>query len=149
MQRIGFAVALAAMLVVPSTAAAAPTKADTKAASAECHALSEAAVSKANFETLGFESFGDCVSQKAREEAAERKAARAAAREACKGTKGEARRECVGAKAEKVKARKDARDQARIDAAGTCATEQEDAATFAENYGTKKNAFRKCVRANS
>ena len=150
MRKAGFALALGAMLVMPSAAISEPTKADTKAASNECHALIEASVSKENFSSLtGFETFGQCVAAKAHEEAAERKAARAFAREACEGLHGDARSDCVGAKAEKSKARKDARDQARIDAAATCAAEQEDAAAFAEKYGTEDNAFRKCVKENT
>ena len=49
-----------------------------------------------------------------------------------------------------VKARKDAKDQARIDAAETCTAEQEDADAFAEKYGDNdKAAYRKCLRENS
>jgi hypothetical protein len=150
LKKTGFALMLAAALAVPVAAPAAPTKTDTKAASKECHDLIDATVSKENFSSLtGFDTFGQCVSEKAHEEAQERRGARRAAREACTGLKGVARRDCVSAKAEKVKARKDAKDQARIDAAATCASEQEDAATFAENYGTKKNALRKCVNSKT
>jgi hypothetical protein len=141
--------ALAALLAMPSVGATEPTKADTKAASNECHDLIEASASKENFSSLtGFETFGECVSEKAREEAAERRAARHAAREACRDQQvtGQALSECVSVKAENKKAKKDARDQARIDGAETCAAEQEDAETFAETYGTKRNAFRKCVK---
>ncbi len=150
MKKAGFAVAVAAMLVAPAVSVSEPTKADTKAASAECHALVEATVSKENFSSLtggAYDTFGECVSAKAREEAAERRSARRAAREACRAQdlKGEAFRDCVSTKAAKKKANKDAKDQARIEAAETCSSEQEDAATFAENYGTKRNAYRKCV----
>jgi hypothetical protein len=148
MRKTGFALALAALLVVPSTGMTAPTKEDTKAASEECHDLRVASATKENFRTL-YGPFGECVSTKAKEEAAERRAARAAAREACEGLEGEARRDCVRSESAEIKAKKDAKDQARIEAAEQCATEQEDEATFAENYGTGKNAFRRCVRKNT
>ena len=149
MKKTGFALALAALLAMPAAAMAQPTKADTKAASAECHALVAATGhSKENMSSLSggeFNTFGGCVSAKAKEEAAERKAARKAAREACKGTKGEARRDCVRSEKAEVKAKKDAKDEARIDAAESCTAQQEDAATFAETYGDGKKAYGKCV----
>ena len=144
--------ALAALLAVPGAAIAQPTKADTKAASAECHAIVEAAGSKANIESFSggaYKNFGECVSTKAKEEAAERKAARKAAREACAGTHGEARRDCVRSEKAEVKAKKDAKDEARIEAAEACTTQQEDADTFAATYGTGKNAYGKCVSAEA
>ena len=48
-----------------------------------------------------------------------------------------------------VKAKKDAKDEARIEAAECCTAQQEDAATFAETYGTGKNAYGKCVSAEA
>ncbi len=150
MKRTGFALALAALLVMPAAAPAKPTKADTKAASKECHALVEAAVSKANLQSLGFKNLGDCVSQKAHEEARERKAARRQARAECEGLKGRERKQCVRTETKQNKAKKDAKDQARIEAASTCAGEQEElgAEAFVEKYGGKeRGAFRKCVAA--
>ena len=129
-----------------------PTKVDTKAASADCHAIVEAAGSKANIESFSsgeLDNFGSCVSDMAREEARERKAARQAAREACKGTEGEARRDCVRSEKAEVKAKKDAKDEARIEAAESCTAQQEDAETFAETYGTGENAYGKCVKAEA
>ena len=153
MKKTGFALALLALLAVPSVGVAEPTKADTKAASAECHAIVEAAGGKENIAAFSggeFDNFGDCVSTKAREEAAERRAAKKAAREACADLRGEARSDCVSQKAEKIKAKKDAKDQARIDAATTCTAEQQDATTFAETYGgNDKAAYRQCLRENS
>ncbi len=152
MKKTGFALALGALLAMPGAAMAQPTKADTKAASAECHAIVEAAGSKANIESFSggeFKNFGSCVSFKAREEASERKAARKAAREACKGTHGEARRDCVRSEKAEVKAKKDAKDEARIEAAESCTAQQEDADAFAEAYGTGKNAYGKCVKAEA
>ena len=151
MTKTGFALALAALLVVPTTAAAAPTKADTKAASAECHAL-RAAAGKENFRALVNGAMGKCVSEKAREEARERRAARRAAREACEAEdlKGRAFANCVSATAKENKAEKDAKDDARIEAAADCReAQQADATTFGETYGTGRNAFGKCVTATA
>ena len=151
MKKTGIALALGALMLVPAGTSAAPTQADTKAASAECHALRAASPDRAAFRTL-HGTFGQCVSTKAHEEAAERKAARKAAREACatQDLKGQEHADCVNAEAKENKAKADAKDQARIDAAEGCTAEQEaDAAAFAEKYGTEKNAFRKCVKENS
>ena len=151
MKKTGFALALSALLAVPAAAAAAPTKADTKAASAECHAL-RAEAGKENFQDLVNGAMGKCVSEKAREEARERRAARRAAREACEtqDLKGKAFAECVTAEAKARKAAKDAKDDARIDAAGDCRDAQEaDATAFGEAYGTGHNAFGKCVSATA
>jgi hypothetical protein len=147
-KKIGFALAAAAVLVVPSAALGAPTKEDTKAASAECHVAYEGVKKSMNI-TIGadtYTNFGDCVSTRAREEAAERRAARKAALEACEGLKGKERRDCVRSEKAEVKAKKDAKDQERLEAANTCATQKaDDADAFAETYGTGRNGFGKCV----
>src|SRR6185503_4417951 len=138
-KKTGFALAAAALLAMPGAAMAQPTKADTKAASAECNKIVDAAGSKANLESFSagaYKNFGGCVSVKAKEEAAERKAARKAAREACKGTKGEARRDCVRSEKAEAKAKKDAKDEARIQAAESCTDQQGDAETFSATYGS-------------
>jgi len=151
MKRIGFALALAAMLAVPAGGVAAPTKADTKAASKECHALRTAAGSKENFQALGYKNFGDCVSKKRREEAAERRAARRQARADCKAQnlKGKDFAACVKAATKENKAAADEQDQNKVNAAKTCRTEQSgDADAFAQKYGKPagaKNAFGRCV----
>lgn len=142
--------ALAAMLVVPSAAMAAPTKADSKASSKQCHAERAAAESKANFLAVGdpdYKNFGDCVRRGAKEEAAERRAARAAARAECASEpKGRARAACIKAKTKANKAEADAQDQERVNAAKACRAEQTaPESTFATDYGTGKNAFGKCV----
>ncbi|HYH58348.1 MAG TPA: hypothetical protein VD790_03890 [Thermoleophilaceae bacterium] len=145
-----FTVALAAMLTVPGAAMAAPTKADTKAASAECHALREAA-GKENFKAT-YGNMGKCVSQKSREEARERKASRKAAKEACEaqGLKGKEKAACVRETAKEEKAEKDAKDEKRINASKACRAEQkDDPDTFAATYGDGKNAFGKCASAKA
>jgi hypothetical protein len=151
MKKIGFAAVLAAMLVVPAGGVAAPTKADSKAASKECHALRTAAGSKENFQLLGYKNFGDCVSKKSREEAAERRAARRAARQACEdqGLQGREFGACVRSTAKENKADADAQDKNTVNAAKTCRTEQAgDKDAFAQKYGKPagaKNAFGRCV----
>jgi hypothetical protein len=149
MRKTVFTLALAAMLVVPAAAMAAPTKADSKAASKQCHAERAAADTKANFLAMGdpdYKNFGDCVSRGAKEEAAERKAARAAARAECASEpKGKERAACVKAATKANKAEADAQDSERVNAAKACRAEQSDAAAFATAYGTGKNAFGKCV----
>ena len=151
MKKTGFALALAAMLVVPSAAMAAPTKADSKAASKQCHAERAAAETKENFLAIGdpdYKSFGDCVSRGAREEAAERRRARGQAQQECRdqGLKGRAFGQCVREQAKANKAALDARDKNKVNAAKECRSQQEaDATAFGVAYGTGKNAFGKCV----
>jgi hypothetical protein len=146
-----FVLALGAMLAVPSAAMAAPTKADTKAASKQCHAERAAAGTKANFLAVGdpdYKNFGECVSRGAKEEAAERKAARRQAVTECReqGLKGRAFGECVSTEAKKNKAEADAEDKEKVNAAKECRAEQKaDADAFGTTYGTGKNAFGKCV----
>jgi hypothetical protein len=153
MKKAGFAIALAALLAMPGAAMTKPTKQDTKAASAECHVAYDGVKKSMNItiDSATYKNFGNCVATRAREEAAERRAALEAAREACEGLKGEERRDCVRAEKAEVKATEDAKDQARLEAANTCATEkQDDADAFAETYGgTNKGAFRRCVRQNT
>jgi hypothetical protein len=151
MRKTLFVLALGAMLTVPSAAMAAPTKADTKAASKACHDQRTAAGTKENFLALGeptdYKNFGDCVRRGAKEEAAERRAARAAAREACASEpKGKERAACVKAATKANKAEADAQDQERVNAAKACRAEQTaPESTFDADYGTGKNAFGKCV----
>ena len=151
MKKTGFALALAAMLIVPSGAMAAPTKADSKAASKQCHAERAAAETKANFLAIGdpdYKNFGDCVSRGAKEEAAERKAARRQARAECEAQnlKGKAFADCVKAETKANKAEADAEDKEKVNAAKECRAEQKaDATAFGTAYGTGKNAFGKCV----
>src|SRR5688572_26362579 len=133
MKKTGFAIALAAVLVVPSAAMAAPTKDDTKAASAYCHTLKEKAGSKANFQSMGFKNMGACVSKMAKDEAAERKAARAAARAECEaaGLSGNEFAACVKEKTKENKAEADAADRIKVNAARTCREEkQNERATY-------------------
>ena len=150
MKRTGFALALAAMLVLPAGAMGAPSKADTKAASKFCHDLRAESETKENFKAAGdpdYKNFGDCVRRTARAEAQARREARREARSDCKeqGLKGKEFRDCK--KAEKAAAKAERREEREdfVNAAKTCRELQEDEAAFAEAYGERKNAFGKCV----
>ena len=150
MKKTGFVLALAAMLVVPTGALAAPTKADTKAASKECHDL-RAAMGKENFRTE-FGNFGKCVSKKAKEEAAERRAARKQAKADCKAQnlKGKEFKACFKQETAENEAAADAKDKQKVNAAKTCRQQQkDDAAGFETQWGSGKNAFGKCVSATA
>ena len=149
MRKTGFALALAAMLVVPGAATAAPTKEDSKAASKECHQALKTAGSKEAFLAAGpYKNFGDCVSKEAKERAAARRAARAECKS--QGLKGKAYRDCVRAESQANIAAANAKDKKRVNAARECRDEKaEDRATFDAEHGTGKNAFGKCVSAHA
>ena len=154
MRKTGFALALAAMMVVPSAAMAAPTKQDTKAASKLCHDQRTNAGTKENFLAIGdpdYKNFGDCVSRGAKEEAAERKAARRQARADCKAQnlKGKDFAACVKAATKANKAEADAADKQKVNAARDCRAEQTGAPDDYATHGTGKNAFGKCVSAHA
>lgn len=178
MNRLITALTVGAVLAVPATALAQePTTTDRQNAAKECKALLKAAGSKQNLaSTLGLtvnrnasNAYGKCVSKLAREEAAERKAARSNAAKECKAEQADAnfaathdgktfaqhygaRNEssaygkCVSTKAKANKSEADDEDEERTNAAKACRAEQKaDAAKFAADYGTRKNAFGKCV----
>ena len=172
------ALSVGAALVVPAAAfAEEPTTTDHKNAAKECKALLKAAGSKQNLaSTLGLtvnknakNAYGKCVSKLAREEAAERKAARSNAAKDCKAEQADqnfaathdgktfgqfyeakndssAYGKCVSTKARANKSESDEADENRTNAAKSCRAEQKaDAAKFASDYGTRRNAFGKCV----
>ena len=113
--------------------------------------------------------YGKCVSKLAREEAAERQAAKSNAAKQCKAEQADANfaathdnktfaqyygarndssayGKCVSTKARANKADADKADENRENAAQACRREQKaDSAKFAQDYGTAKNAFGKCV----
>jgi hypothetical protein len=154
MKKIGFAFVLAAMLVVPNGAMAAPTKEDTKAASALCHKLRAEAPSKAEFLAMGdpdFKNFGDCVSRTAKQKAAERRAAAREAKQACKdaGHTGRAYGQCVSAAKKDAAQESAAEDKQKVNAAKACREEKISAPADYAEHGTGKNAFGKCVSAHA
>lgn len=106
--------------------------------------------------------FGKCVSSTAKktatEDAAQEKTAKSQAVEECRAVKTEGSKnafgKCVSEKAKAKKAAADKEDEAqeddRINAAKTCkAAKKADAGAFATKWGTKKNAYGKCVSATA
>ena len=140
-----------------------PAPSDFKNAAKYCKEFRDGA-GKANFVTMfgtKKNAYGKCVSQTAKknaaEDAAQAKAAKANAAEECKaeGLKGrKSFGKCVSTKAKAKKAAADKEDEAqeddRINAAKSCkAAKKADATAFGTKWGTKKNAFGKCVSATA
>jgi len=161
MKKLLLAAALSAAVVAPTAALAQdPAPSDFKNAAKYCKEFRDGA-GKANFVTMfgtKKNAYGKCVSQTAKktaaEDAAQEKAAKEAAREECRAVKTEGSKnafgKCVSAKAKAKKAAADKEDEAqeddRINAAKSCkAAKKADATKFAADYGTRKNAFGKCV----
>lgn len=159
MRRLIIIAGALAMLAVPATPAVAkPSKADKREAQKECR--DERGTTDATREAFNakYRNFGDCVSQKAHEANAERKAARTNAARECRedGLKGREFGKCVSQKAKAKRAEQDEEDaeeaEDRKNAAQECDEErgetQETRKAFEEKYGTnanKRNAFGKCV----
>ena len=167
-----------AVLALPGAAFAAKPV-DKSNAAKECKAergtepaTQEAFTAKYGTNANGKNAFGKCVSQKTREEAAERKQARRSAAKDCRtertemgveafreqyGTNRNRRNafgKCVSGKAKPIREEEDAQDMQEIEeaknAAKECDAERTDLGeqAFAEKYGTNgndKNAFGKCV----
>jgi hypothetical protein len=158
MKKLMFAAALCAAAIAPTAASAAdPNPADFKNAAKYCKELRTFS-GGANFVSMfgtKKNAYGKCVSQTAKktatEDAAQTRAAKSNAAKECKaeGLKGREYGKCVSTKAKAKKAAADKEDEAqeddRINAAKSCKTAKEDAAKFAADYGTEKNAFGKCV----
>ena len=158
MKRLLLTAALAAAVITPAAASAAdPAPADFKNAAKYCKEFKTGS-GAANFASMfgtKKNAYGKCVSQTAKttatEDAAQKKAAKSNAAKECKaeGLKGREYGKCVSTKAKAKKAAADKEDEAqeddRINAAKSCKTAKKDAATFAAAYGTRKNAFGKCV----
>lgn len=181
-KRIVVAVAVVAALMMPAgTLAAGPSQADKTNAAKQCRAergetsaTREAFAEKYGTNANKKNAFGKCVSQKAREEQNERRAARRQAAKDCRAERKEIGRsafaekygtnrhkrnafgKCVSRKAKAKKRKMDradrkARAEAR-NAAKACDEERGDTpasqAAFAQKYGKNgnhKNAFGKCV----
>lgn len=163
---IGVALALA-MLALPATAVAKPSKVDRKNAAQECRAERaeigvEAFRDKYGANKNKRNAFGRCVRQGAREELAERRAERREAAQDCR-----AEREAIGVEAfrEKYGSNRNKRNafgkcvsqtvraeriEERRNAAKDCKAERGEIGVeaFRDKYGTgpkKRNAFGKCV----
>ena len=165
MQRtIAIAAGLIAVLALPAGAVAKPTKQDKRNAAKECKLLRGTTDESREAFKASYRNFGACVSEKAREQASERRAAKRTASGDCRAERKQdsaafADRyrnfgKCVSSKARKELAAKDADDRAEIaeakNAAKDCAAERDSIGDepFAEKYGTnhqKRNAFGKCV----
>ena len=165
MKKLLLAAALSAAVVAPSAALAQdPAPSDFKNAAKYCKEFRDGA-GKANFVAMfgtKKNAYGKCVSQTAKknaaEDAAQEKAAKEAAREECRAVKTEGSKnafgKCVSTKAKAKKAAADKEDEAqeddRINAAQSCkAAKKADATAFGTKWGTKKNAFGKCVSATA
>ena len=160
MKKLAIAAALCVAAITPTVASAQdPDPADFKNAAKFCKEFKKA--SGANFATMfgtKKNAYGKCVSQTAKKTAAEddaqAKQARSQAVEECRAVKTPGSKnafgKCVSEKAKAKKAAADKEDAAqqddKINAAQSCKTaKKSDAAKFATDYGTKRNAFGKCV----
>ena len=163
MKKLLVACALSAAAIAPAAASAAdPAPADFKNAAKYCKALKSAAGSTSFATMFGTRknAYGKCVSSTAKktatEDAAQEKAAKTNAAKECQAVKtqqGAAKNaygKCVSEKAKQNKAAADEEDKAeqedRISAARTCkAAKKADSGNFAQDYGSGRNAFGKCV----
>jgi hypothetical protein len=158
------AVLMTAALAIPAGAEAKPTKQDKANAAKECKALRGTTDESREAFKAKYKNLGACVSEKAREQAAQRRAAKRHAARECRTERSEdpaafAEKygnfgKCVSSKAkEKLKAtdREDREEIAEAkNAAKECAQERETLGDkeFEDKYGTnhnKRNAFGKCV----
>ena len=165
MKRILIITATLAATVAPLTgvASAHTSKADKHEAKQECRALrGDTDATREAFKAL-YKNFGACVSQKAHEAKAERKAAHRNAARDCRDERSmdaDAFKatyknfgKCVSQKAKAKREQQDEADaqaaEAQTNAAQACDAERSaDAAAFQDKYGTnhnKHNAFGKCV----
>lgn len=167
---------LAALALVPATAIAEePSSTDKTNAAKQCKAQKAGMGEEAFKQLYGTNesksnAHGKCVSKFARDEQQERKAAKSNAAKDCKaereadpalfattyGTKNgkNAYGRCVSQKAKENKEAADEadaeKDKTTINSAKQCRAEQKaDKDAFAAKYGTKRNAFGKCVSQKS
>jgi hypothetical protein len=158
---------LVAALVAPAAATAdGPTATDTKNAAKECKALRKAA-GNANFTAMfggKRNAFGKCVSQRAKQNHKRGEAAQKNAAKECKAErdadpaafkqKYKNLGKCVSERArqKQQEAEQQARhqDTSEKNAAKKCKAERKnDPAGFAQRYGSRRNAFGKCVSRNA
>ena len=163
MKKLLIAAALSGAVIAPVAANAAdPAPSDFKNAAKYCKALK--AASGSNFSSMfgtKKNAYGKCVSQTAKQhankDAKQEKTAKSNAAKECKAELGDSKKggknaygRCVSEKAKANKAQADKEEAAkakdRINAAKSCKqAKKDDADTFAADFGTKKNAFGKCV----
>jgi hypothetical protein len=161
MKKLLLAAALSVAVIAPATASAQdPTRADYKNAAKYCKEFKRASATNNFASMFGTKknAYGKCVSQTAKKDAAEdakqEKAAKEAAREECRALKTPGSKnafgKCVSEKAKAKQAEADEEDEAqeddRVNAAKSCkAAKKADADAFAAEWGSKRNAFGKCV----
>jgi hypothetical protein len=160
MRKLIITCALAASALTPAIATAAdPAPADFKNAAKYCKALKAASGSSfASMFGTKKNAYGKCVSTTAKktadEDAAQEKTAKTNAAKECKAEKTKGSKNAFGkCVSEKAKAKKDAADaedkaeqKDRINAAKTCKqAKKDDAEQFEKDYGSRRNAFGKCV----
>ncbi len=167
-----------ALLVAPAGALAQPSSTDHSNAAKECRsergttsATREAFKARYGTNKNGKNAFGKCVSKRSRAEESQRETAAQNAAKACKAARASdpagfaqqygtnkngknAYGKCVSQKAQEKKDAADAADAKKIkqikNAAKTCKTMRtDDPSGFAQKYGTKKNAFGKCVSSTA
>jgi hypothetical protein len=164
MKKLALAAALSVAVIAPAAALAQdPNPADFKNAAKFCKAF-KAGAGTNNFAAMfgtKKNAYGKCVSKAAKrdaEDAAQAKQARAQAVEECRAVKTPGSKnafgKCVSEKAKAKKAAADEEDEAqeddKINAAQTCkAAKKDDATAFAAKWGSRKNAFGKCVSATA
>jgi hypothetical protein len=170
MKKLTVSIGLAVVLAFPAGALAKPNpkNADKRAAKAECKTLrGNTDATHEAFRTL-YRNLGACVRKTAVEEAQEEQTAHKNAAKECKalraddptafaeqyGDKPNAYGKCVSSKAKEKEAAADEQDQQEATAWKNAAKEcknlrETDSAGFAEQYGTKPNAFGKCVSSKA
>jgi hypothetical protein len=158
---------MVAALVVPATAAAdEPTTTESKNAAKECKALRKAAGNE-NFTAMfggKRNAFGKCVSQRAKQNHQRSEAAQKNAAKECKAERdadpaafkqkyknlGKCVSERAKQKQEEAEQQAQQQDTSEKNAAKKCKAERKnDPAGFAQRYGTRRNAFGKCVSRNA
>ena len=167
MKKLILSGALIAALAVPAAAAAdEPTPTESKNAAKECKALRTAAGAD-NFKAMfGGKSnaYGKCVSQRARQNHARSEAAQKNAAKECKAERdadpaafqqkyrnlGKCVSERAKQKEQEQAQEEQQKDAAEKNAAKKCKAERKsDPQAFAQTYGSKRNAFGKCVSRNA
>jgi hypothetical protein len=165
MKKLLIAAALSVVAIAPAAASAQdPNRADFKNAAKYCKEFRDGS-GKANFVAMfgtKKNAYGKCVSQTAKKDAAEdatqTKEARSEAVQECRAVKTPGSKnafgKCVSEKAKAKKAEADAEDEAqeddKVNAAKSCKTaKSDDADQFGEDWGTRRNAFGKCVSATA
>lgn len=158
---------MAAALIAPTAAnAEEPTNAEYKNAAKECKALKKAAGAE-NFKNMfggKKNAYGKCVSQRAKQNQRQSAGAQKNAAKECKAERDADPQafkqkyknlgKCVSERArqnEQEQAKQEQqKDEAEKNAAKKCKAERKnDPAGFAQRYGTRRNAFGKCVSRNS